>query len=99
MRGRRYNRFGRGGCFVCQDCGRRTRETAENAGLDGFCGLCAELAMLQNGISDNGDEYAVEAGYFKESRRLRREILRRGGKLNDGMTWAESNPLPLEEGA
>lgn len=95
---RRYDRFGRGGCFRCVDCERMTRETAENAGLDHLCGLCAELAMLQNGVSDNGPEYAVEAGYAEESRRLRREILKRGGKLNDGMTWAEADPLPVEEG-
>ena len=90
---RSYSRFGRGGCFRCGDCGRQTRETASNAGLDDLCGLCADLAMLQNGISDNG----LQEGDSEQSQSLRRDIVRRGGKLSAIMTWAEKNPLPVEE--
>jgi hypothetical protein len=89
---RRYDRFGRRGAFRCGDCGRLTRETAENAGLDDLCGLCAELAMMQNGISD----YGGEPGDRERSAALRREIVKRGGTLNDGMTWAEEDPIPVE---
>lgn len=95
----KHNRFGRGGCFVCEDCGRKTRETDRNAGLDGFCGDCAELAQLQNGFSDTDpeldDNYAPGGWAQRESRALRRAILKAGGKLNDEMTWAEKDPLPI----
>ena len=90
-KGRTYSSFGRGGCFTCDDCGRKTRETGENAGIEGMCPLCAELAMLQNGFSD----YGGSDGDRELSLSLRKEILKRGGKLNDGHTWAEEDPLPL----
>ncbi len=90
----RYGKFGRGGCFTCTDCGRLTRETDRNAGLDGFCGDCAELAQLQNGFSDTPDDQ-IPAGWAADSLALRKAIIAAGGKLNDSMTWAEKNPLPL----
>ena len=96
----RYSKFGRGGCFTCEDCGRKTRETDRNAGLDGFCGDCAELAQLQNGFSDTDPKddpnYAPGGWAQKESLALRKAIVANGGTLNDSMTWAESDPLPLE---
>jgi len=89
---KRTQNFGRGGVFQCEDCGLMTREGDRNAGLDGFCGDCAELAMLQNGFSDTPTEEQPES-WSTESRDLRRSILRRGGKINDSMTWAEETPL------
>jgi hypothetical protein len=94
---RKYNRFGRSGVFTCSDCGHRTRETAGNAGLDNdLCGLCADLAGVQNGISDNGQDSELGQEYRLESLELRKQIVARGGELNDSMTWAETDPLPLE---
>jgi hypothetical protein len=91
--GRTWSEFGRGGCFTCDTCGRKTRETGENAGLDGLCPLCAELLMLQNGFSD----YGGSEGDRELSLSLRKEIIRRGGKVTDHHTWAEEDPLPLDE--
>jgi hypothetical protein len=48
--------------------------------------------MLQNGFSD----YDGNPGDRELSLALRREIVDAGGKLNDGHTWAEKDPLPLE---
>lgn len=93
---RKYDRFTHRGVFKCEDCGRMTRETERNAGLDGLCPDCAELAMIQNGFSDSGNDPEYVAEYAGRSLALRKAIVLAGGTLHDGHTWAEANPLPLD---
>lgn len=71
-------RFGRTrSTFTCHDCGHLTREAGENDGLD-LCPICAELAGLQNTLSDNGEESFREWGLVKavENCRIRADHLR-----------------------
>ena len=47
-------RFSRRSTFTCQVCHHVTREAGENDGLE-LCPICAELAGLQNTLSDSGE--------------------------------------------
>lgn len=50
--------FGRGGgVYVCRVCERKTRATIDCEASIELCGHCSELAMIENGISDNGEAH------------------------------------------
>jgi len=53
---------GKGGTFKCEICGRGTRHTGVQSLGSDLCPQCFELAGIENGVSDYGDEALADYG-------------------------------------
>lgn len=51
---RKFNRFGRGGCYICCRCHKRTRDTGTGEASTELCARCMEIEGQRNAHSDNG---------------------------------------------
>lgn len=89
----RVNRFQQGtGCFVCESCGHRTRKTTTDCRDSAICDLCFELAGMENGASDRGEEAVKD--YLREATDIYMTITGRGGHYE---FWTELGDAVLAE--
>lgn len=55
---RKFNRFGRRGCYQCARCGKQTRDTGNGEASVEHCARCLHIEEARNSHNDNG--FAIE---------------------------------------
>jgi hypothetical protein len=99
---RKFNRFGRGGCFICRVCRRNTRETGGDHVQAELCEQCWELAGIDNHCNNHGvtgaeSPYAAEAEmHLSAIARLGGPACRARARASCGYIWPGADAAQAE---